>query len=436
MEKGENMSSNIRLISSGFNFIDKNWGGIYRGGSYLLVGPRKSGRTLLGLQFALEAAKSKEVCLFFTNMRPKDLMIQAASLNFDIQSYMNQNLIIVVRVAPPNDLHDIPNPDDYLVEYMNDIITVVNQYNPQRIIFDELTPFVGYRNLDIMREAFLNTLEHVEEKDISSLFVIGEPATEPAEEIVDSIAQFVTGLIYLRKPSGKFEDRFQGGKVIISPNVGHTEGQFTSEFRIEPYKGVTTDFKEKAQTQVYQDRERDDDVAKFSSLKKHSGGNGSGVVRKSGASISSYTNVYNYNDFKLILNNQIALYKSTGQTFNLVAVKLDPAANVKGLLTVNQLQNAIRLSTDKKDKICTYDDKVLVLLVKSSSKNVITLIQQIQDNLPSTEEDYLNTIQNYISLYTIEVDESINDAETLINNILDAGYQNRNSYTPLTKYNE
>ncbi|MDZ7762928.1 MAG: hypothetical protein U5K00_00670 [Melioribacteraceae bacterium] len=48
----------------------------------------------------------------------------------------------------------------------------------------------------------------------------------------------------------------------------------------------------------------------------------------------------------------------------------------------------------------------------------------------------MNTIQNYISLFSIEVDESINDAETLINNILDAEYQNRNSYTPLTKYNE
>lgn len=235
------MSSSIRLISSGFNFLDKKWGGIYRGGSYMLIGPRKSGRTLLGLQFALEAAKSQEVCLYFTTMRPKDLMIQAASLNFDIQSYMNQNLIIVVRVAPPNEVYDTPNPDDYLVEYMNDIITVVNQYNPQRIIFDELTPFIGFRNLEMMKDSFLKTLEHIEERDVSSLFIIGEPATEKAEEIVDSLAQFVTGLIYLRKSGKKLEDRFHGGQVIISPNVGHTEGQFSSEYKIEPYKGVTTD---------------------------------------------------------------------------------------------------------------------------------------------------------------------------------------------------
>ena len=110
------MSQGVSLISSGFSLIDKKWGGIYRGGSYLIIGPRKSGRTLLSLQFALETTKANEVCLYFTNMRPKDLMIQAASLNFDIQSYMNQNLLIVVRIAPPNEIYEVPNPDDYLIE--------------------------------------------------------------------------------------------------------------------------------------------------------------------------------------------------------------------------------------------------------------------------------------------------------------------------------
>ncbi len=423
------MSSSIRLISSGFNFLDKKWGGIYRGGSYLLVGPRKSGRTLLGLQFALEAAKSQEVCLYFTTMRPKDLMIQAASLSFDIQSYMNQNLIIVVRVAPPNDVYDMPNPDNYLVEYMNDIITVVNQYNPQRIIFDELTPFIGFNNLDLLKDSFLATLEHIEERDVSSLFIVGEPATERAEEIVDSLAQYVTGLIYLRKSGKKLEDRFQGGQVVISPNVGHTEGQFSSEYHIEPYKGVTTDFKKNESTHVYTDRSIDDEQKKFSKIKQNGNGH-----RKS--DLTYFTNVYNYNDFQLILNNQIALYKSTGQTFNLVVFKLDQVATVKGLLTVNQLQNAIRLASDKKDKICAFDNKVVVLLVKSSSKNVINLIQSVQDNLPSNDMEYINAVQQYISIFTLEVDESVENAESLIRYALDADRFPGSTYTPLTKYNE
>src|SRR3989304_5351831 len=119
------MKKKIQLLPSGISIVDNSWGGFYLGGTYLLLGPRKSGRTLLGLQYAMECAKQKEVCLYFTSMRPKDLMIHAASIDFDLQQYMNQNLIIVVRVAPPSDLYDLGNPDDFLVEYMNDIVTVV-----------------------------------------------------------------------------------------------------------------------------------------------------------------------------------------------------------------------------------------------------------------------------------------------------------------------
>ena len=421
------MNSSIRLIPSGFGFLDDKWGGIYRGGSYLLVGPRKSGRTLLGLQVALEAAKSNEVCLYFTNMRPKDLMIQAASLNFDIQAYMNQNLIIVVRVAPPNDVYDYPNPDDYLVEYLNDIITVVNQYNPSRIIFDELTPYIGFDNIDRLKDTFLSTLEYIEERDISSLFLVGEPATEKAEEIVDSLAQYVTGLIYLKKDNKKFEDRFHGGHVTISPNVGHTEGQFTSQYRIEPYKGLTTDFEKPNFKTQYEEKIVSDLPPRTNHPPQQ---------KKNNYQSEAYTfsNVYNYNDFQLILNNQIALYQSTGQTFNLVSFKLDPAAQVKGLSTLNQLQGAVRSATDKKDKICTIDNKVVVLLVKSVTKNVMKLIQNVQVNLPSEDAEYINAVLKFISIFTLEVDENVDNAENLMNYVLNADTDQENSYTPLTKY--
>ncbi|NLT51582.1 MAG: hypothetical protein GXX85_11770, partial [Ignavibacteria bacterium] len=49
------MLKGVKLINSGFRFIDIKWGGIYTGGSYLLIGPKKSGRTLLALQIAAEA---------------------------------------------------------------------------------------------------------------------------------------------------------------------------------------------------------------------------------------------------------------------------------------------------------------------------------------------------------------------------------------------
>lgn len=411
------MISNIRLISSGFSFVDRNWGGIYRGGSYMVVGPKKSGRTLLGLQYALESAKRQEVCLYFTNMRPKDLMIQAASLNFDIQAYMNQNLIIVVRVAPPNDIYETQNPDDHLVEYLNDIVMVVNQYNPSRIIFDELTPYIGFNKLELLRNTFLKMLETIEDKDITSLFIVGEPATQRAKGIIDTISQYITGTISLQKQDDKIAGKYHGGTVVITPNVGHTEGQFTATYVIEPNKGVTVE---------------------YAPLRK------TGVVNKqdirSAANIEvspeaySYSNIYNYGDFLLILNNQIGLFKSTGQTFNLVAVKLEEAAIMKGLLTLTQLQNAIKLSVDKKDKICVVDDKVLVLIVRSDQSSANKLMSSLKRNLPGTDPDFLNAALENISVLNIEVDERIDNADNMMEYVLSAENESNQIYVPITKF--
>jgi len=426
------MSSSIRLIPSGFSFVDQNWGGIYRGGSYLLVGPRKSGRTLLGLQFALESAKSSEVCLYFTNMRPKDLMIQAASLNFDIQTYMNQNLIIVVRVAPPNDIYEMYNPDDYLIEYLNDIITVVNQYNPSRIIFDELTPYVGFRNLDLLKEVFLNTLETIEEKNITSLFVVGEPATQKTNSIIEILASYVTGVLYLQKTVGKFESRYDGGQVTITPNVGHTEGQFSARYRIEPFKGVTV---EPNAPETSQKHDTKKEAKEFMPPKA---ADTPPLSLKQNYSMPSepysFSNVYSYNDFVLLLNNQIALFKSTGQLFNLISFKLDPASQIKGLLSINQLQNAIRQSTNKKDKICVIDNKVLVLLIKGNLKSAIDLMSGVQGNLPSQDANYVQTVLDYVSIFNVEIDDRIDNADSMLDVIMTAENSQFQSYMPISKY--
>ncbi|MFH1528561.1 MAG: ATPase domain-containing protein [Bacteroidota bacterium] len=409
------MNPGVSLIASGFSLIDENWGGIYRGGSYVIVGPRKSGRTLMGLQIAAESAKSSEICLYFTNMRPKDLMIQAASLNFDIQSSMNKNLIIVVRVAPPNEIYEVPNPDEYLVEYMNDIITVVNQYNPSRIVFDELTQYVGFHSLDRLHNTFLSTLETIEERNITSFFIVGEPATERAQQLINVISRSVTANIYLKKHAEKIDGKFHGGMVVIVPNVGHTEGQFSAQYIIEPYKGVTTlTAKLKRESEV----ESAEPVSGQRSAVSAPVDAAPQVKDAKPETTATFSNNYNFTDFQLILNNQIALFNSTGQSFNLVSFKLDPAAQVKGLLSLNQLQNSFSLSVSKKDKICTQDNKILVLIVRSTPNSLSQLVKNLRNSLPSKDDHYFKAVSEYINLSNLEVNENYHNAEDMLNPIL------------------
>ncbi|MCK6604920.1 MAG: hypothetical protein HUU43_06315 [Ignavibacteriaceae bacterium] len=427
------IGSKINLVPTGISLVDGAWGGFYRGGTYLLIGPRKSGRTTLALQYAMEGIKNKEICLYFTSMRPKDLMIIAASIEFDLQTHLNNNELVIVKVTPPMDVYDSGNPDSHLLEYLNDIVSVVEQYQPHRLIFDELTYFVGFENMNLLQQAFLRTIESIEEKNTTSLYVLGEPATPFAQNIVDNVAQYATAIIYLQKNQNQGPNQ-QGGRATITPNIGHTEGQFTADYSIEPYTGVKFDFESKNRF-----RRSAETPAGGSGFPGEAPGASSFQAAAEpgnfpGASLSSkykplsdvdavpqpmsVSNQYTLDEFKLILNNQIALYKSTGQQFTLISLKLDTSADAK-VITINQLQNAVRLSTDKKDKICVEKNTILVLMSKGDEKSLNVLVAKMKTNLPNQDPQYLKLAMSYIFAYTIIANDRIENADSLLKEIID-----------------
>jgi KaiC/GvpD/RAD55 family RecA-like ATPase len=414
------MISAIRLKKSGFNFVDNKWGGFYEGGSYLVIGARKSGRTLLALQAAIASAQEGETCLFFTNMRPKDLMIQAAALNFDIQAFMDENLIIVVRVASPEEVYAHGISDEYLAEYLNDILTVTAQYNPQRIIFDELTHYIGFKNLNALRATFLHVLETIEDRDITSIFVVAEPATKRTNEIIDVIANNVTGVIYLKKGVKKISGKYYGGSVVITPNVGHTEGQFSDTYKIEPYRGVIVDLPDQlpiVEKQVDETEEfvREYDVAENEPAATTVTENKPEPAQRPKRSVININapNVYSYNDFSLILNNQIALFKSAGQRFNLVSFSVSKALLEEKNISFDQVKAAIIEATERREKVCYIDDIVLVLIPRSTDDRVAQFVLSVKDKLISydfPEEDF-----NFaIKLFNYEVDDKLDRADTIL----------------------
>lgn len=406
------MNNAISIIKSGFALIDEKWGGIYKGGSYLVVGPRKSGRTLLSLQFALEAAMDSETCVYFTTMRPRDLMIHSASLNIDLQKYMNNNKIIVVRVTPPNEIYDMYNPDDFLIEYINDIITVIGQYKPSRLVFDELTPYVGFRSMELLEDVFSHLIETIEEKNITSLYVVGEPATQKTESIIDILKDSVTGVISLHKLVEKIQGKYHGGIATITPNVGHTEGEFESEFWIEPNVGVLVASSEP--DEVIYKTEPKINFRDNSKIQEEDHNDSPLEMHKLEENVE-LSNLYSPTDFQLILNNQIALYQSTGQKFNFITFKLDPTANIQGLLSINQLKNAIGLSINKRDKLCIVDNVVMLLLIRRNDEQKKSIYQSIKLHLPSADPMYLEAISKYIFCAEIDINESVTNAESLIN---------------------
>jgi circadian clock protein KaiC len=398
------MKRKIQLLPSGIPLVDNAWGGFYVGGTYLLIGQKKSGRSLLGLQFAFECVKQKGICLYLTSSRPKELMINAASIDFDLQYYMQQNSVIMVKVAVP-EKNGEKNPDDTLAEFFKDIIPLIEQYQPAKLIFDELTPFIEFKNLKYLQEVFLEATEKIEDSGVTTLLILSDPAVSETTSIVESLAECSTGIIYLQKNEDS-EKRISGGKMIITPNIGHTEGQFSCDYFIEPYRGVVTDYKKSYTEPLNYNFTKKEE--KYKSLAE--------IVTS--AEKISFSNLYSINDFYLVLNNQLAKFKATSEPFYLVSFRLNPDAEKHRLISMTQLQNTVRLSIEKKDKICVVNNKIIILITGEDPKNLLNLIAKIKSNMPVADPEYLNRIFQHILVYTAHVEERFSSGEEMITELI------------------
>lgn len=231
------MNNKVYLESSGIPLVDKAWGGFYIGGTYFLIGQHRSGKTILGIQNARECVRQKQVCLYFTSMRPKDLLILASSIDFEMEAFINQNLIIVIKIAIPTRLSDINKNDDELTLLWNEIIKVIDHYKADKIIFDDFTPFIGFNKSTSLTESFQSLMGTLEQKQMTSLFILSDPANLVAENLVDGIVQEGNGVIYINN-----KDLQEDGKMTITPILGHPEGQFKSKYTMNAYEGITVDF--------------------------------------------------------------------------------------------------------------------------------------------------------------------------------------------------
>ncbi len=387
------MKKSVQLFRSGIPIVDNAWGGFYHGGTYLLVGERKTGKTLLSLQYVIEAAKNNEVCLFFTSSRPKDLIIHAASIDVDLENYINQNLIIVVRVAHPTDSEEFKTRDELLNDYLNDLLSVINQYKPEKIIFDEITPYVEFENLNNLQEAFGSLIESIEESGITSLLILREPAAQSSKMIFNILNSFATGIIHLHK--AKESDEEQPGIIEIKPNIGHTEGYFKANYFIEPYKGITTDFKAPKKST------KENNLLDITELQPSK-------TSLNAIQDLSIPNIYSVNDFKLIVNNQIALYKTTGQPFTIVSLRLNQYSSAETKINFDQLYNAVKTTADKKNKICVIGEKIFILLTKSENGIIEEFINKVHGALK------VETSVN-VSYLVLKVNQFMNSVEDIFN---------------------
>ncbi|MCF8265632.1 MAG: hypothetical protein K9I99_14120, partial [Melioribacteraceae bacterium] len=79
-------------------------------------------------------------------------------------------------------------------------------------------------------------------------------------------------------------------------------------------------------------------------------------------------------------------------------------------------------------KICLVDNKIIVLVVKSTEERVQNIFDKIKPNLPSKDEDYIKKVIEYISVFNYEIEESISNADKLTEYVIAPEREAENAY--------
>ena len=349
----------IQISPSGIHFVDNHWGGFYTGGTYIIHGPQKSGRTSLGLQFALQPSKDQKVCIYFTNMRPRNLIIQAESIGLDIQSQIRTGQLVVVEVPSQKDLVHRESPDAYITEFLEDLVAIVDEYDPTHLVFDELTDFLIFNNLNQLSDVFYSLMEAMEIRHVTSLFITREPENPKNRVIRDMLIKMVTGHIQIQKFTEQNETKgTPESRISIFPNIGHNEGVFSSTFSIFKPAG-----------------------------------------NRSKGSLS----MFELTEFISLLNNRFRHMKTTGEAYQLIAFHVNP--NFRRQETMQILKESVKLAVSGDDLGCIDHHSLYILAQRNETEKLngllaITVI--VKDLIPD------------ISVIMVPVSSAYKNAEALV----------------------
>ncbi len=214
---------------SGIDVIDNAWGGLYRGGSYLVYGKAASGRGLLTLMFARTGATLREPTLFISADRQKDLIIQAASIGFNLRHAYESGIVRLMRVPPLMNVQQMG--DDGVSKALWDLIGLIRKHRPTRLVMNDFLPFVAFRSFDRFRVEFIQFLEQIDSLETTLMVVMPEPANQQSRRVIDFMSMQMTGSIHIELADENPTTTKR--RVTLVPHIGHIKRQVVDYWDLE-----------------------------------------------------------------------------------------------------------------------------------------------------------------------------------------------------------
>lgn len=157
----------------------------------LMIGPHSSGKTLTSIKYLIHNFSGRS-SLYFTSSSKYEIIENISFINPEMKKNINKNLFIYQAPEP-----GIQADDRVYSKIILGILNLIIEKKPERIVFDEITPYLAFSDLHFLRTVFNRLIKYLHTNDVNFLFTVAEPVSPRALEVVDILKREFTYYINL-----------------------------------------------------------------------------------------------------------------------------------------------------------------------------------------------------------------------------------------------
>ncbi|MDK9699757.1 MAG: hypothetical protein OEM52_06415 [bacterium] len=210
-------------ISSGLDFLDAAYGGLYSNRSFIVRGPAQSGRTSVALQFLLAGLENGENGIMISSDRIENVILKAETMGLTLEPYLMDNRLILMEY--PKEILSGHFQLGGVIHLLGEIERYVKTYHCTRLVFDTLIPLLAKAREPHVTNYVYSLMSSLDALHVSTVVTTGEPNSPLANRITELIEDAAVGSFSLSNVPAKtgLQRMFTVHKMVnpINPPVSY-----------------------------------------------------------------------------------------------------------------------------------------------------------------------------------------------------------------------
>ncbi len=207
----ERVSTGIPSLNALFN-----GGGYIRGSTALVSGTAGTGKTSMGVAFAVESCKRGERCLLVSyEESPGQLVQNMTSIGFDLAPLIESGLLSIVSTRPSF---------FGLEMHLLDLYKMLAEFKPQAVVIDPLSSLIGQGNPQEIQSMLTRLVDALKSQGITALFTSLVSSTEQNDTSGEiGVSSVIDTWIVVRElEESEGRKRIRGLYIVKSRGMGHS----------------------------------------------------------------------------------------------------------------------------------------------------------------------------------------------------------------------